>query len=90
MIDTVTLKITPQDVAERKAGIVATYSDSGDPTNTKTVNIDTAVLETGGQQLAELDNIHEHYQAQVTRDAAIAAWIADLETTGAANLQARL
>lgn len=90
MIDTVKLKITEQDVSKKQVNVVATYTDSNDPTNTKIVNIDTAIIATSAQQLAVLDVVHAHYEAQVTKATAIAAFIADLETSGAANLKARL
>ena len=90
MAVTVGLKITVLDVARREVNVTATYTDAADPNNPKIITVQNALIATAAQKGAVLDNIEAHYNALLTRDAAVAAFIADLETAGAANLEARL
>ena len=83
------VKITVQDVARKQVGIVATRTDSADPDNPEIIRIDSALIATGEQKVAVLDNIWEHHLALQTRNAAIAAFIGTLEADAKSNLEAR-
>jgi len=86
---TVELKLTNPNVLKEQVTATAIYTDDVDG-STKTFSLRQADIGTGPQQIAVLDELNSQYQAELVKDTAIAAYIADLETQGAVNLQARL
>ena len=85
-----TLKITPINLAKKTFRVTATYTDSADPENPKVIPTITAILSTTSQKLAVLATIDASYKALLIRETNIATLIGDMETSGAANLKARL
>ena len=82
------IKITPLNIARKEASVVATRTDS-ETDNVETHNIITCILETQEQKLAVLDQLWTMHLSSVSRQAAIDAYIGDLEAQAKTNLEAR-
>jgi len=83
------IKITVLDVAMKTASIVAVRTDDTNPDNAWTFSLSSALLDTIANKNAELDNIWNHWQAYLTRQAAIDDIVGTLESAAKINLEAR-
>jgi len=83
------IKITVLDVARKTVRVTATRTDDADPDNPRTYTILSANIATAEQKVNVLDNIWQQHQADLARQAAIDAFVGDLETAANANLEAR-
>ena len=83
------IKITPLNVERYEASVLATRTDSLDPTNVETHNIITCLLQTEAQKLAVLENLWASHLTWGERQAAIDAYVGDLETQAKIILEGR-
>ena len=82
------ITITPIDIANYIASIRAIRTDdtSGD---TATYEVPKAVINTGPQQVAVMDEIWAKHQVSIAQIAAVQAFVATKKVAGKANLEAR-
>ena len=80
-----TIKIAPINIGEKTARIQATRTEGEDVFTTAT----DAMLDTDQHKTDALDAIWSDWQRYLTNQTNIATLISDLETAGAANLDAR-
>jgi len=79
------IKITPLNIEKKEARITATRTEGESVFTTST----TARLNTAANKTAALDAIWSDWQRYQEKQTNIASIIGDLETSGAANLDAR-
>lgn len=82
------VSITPLDVARQEASVVATRTDSVSGA-IETHRIITCILETEAQKSAVLDQLWQMHLAYTSQQAAIDAYVGELETQAKAALEAR-
>lgn len=82
------VKIGVLNVAEKRASITATRTDSADLDNPSFYSID-AIIATQAQKTAALNQIWAMHQASLSRQAQIDAVVGNLEAQAKDNLEAR-
>ena len=82
-------KITVINAATKEISLTATRTDSIDPNNPKTYTVSRAVIETGPQKIAVMDEVWAKYQADLAKESNLAGVIGSLEADANANLEAR-
>ena len=82
-----TLKITPINIGTKEVSVTATRTD--DATQAVFTTTTTGKVDTAQNKTAILDAIWSDWQREITKQTNIASILGDLETSGAANLQAR-
>lgn len=89
MAITWSVEITVLDVAKKAVSVVATRTDSADPTTAQAYNVLYALIATPAARVGVLDNLWAQHQARITRRAQIDALVGSLEADAKANLEAR-
>lgn len=82
-------KITVINVFTKEISLIATRTDSTDPTNPKTYTVPRAVIDTAAQKIAVMDEVWAKHQAALAKESNLAGLIGSLETDANANLEAR-
>lgn len=83
------VKITPIDIPAKEASVVATRTDSTDPSNPRIYTLSSWTLSNPAKQLAALDEIWKMHQAALTLETDIANFLVGLEAQAKSNLEGR-
>lgn len=84
-----TVSITNVDVDDGRATTSFTRTDTEDSTEVWSTSYGGAIIETGPDRAALLNQVWDAWQDELANRSAIATFISDLETTAKANLEAR-
>ena len=83
------VKITPIDIGNYIASIEATRTDSSDLDNPMVYKVPRAVIETGLQQVAAMDEIWAKHQFALSENVKVQTFIVQKQLDGKTNLEAR-
>jgi len=82
------LDISDVNVASKRADVRFTRTDSESSLAPQTYSFQNTIVETPAQRAALLDSVKESVKKDATKQAAIDAFVTDLEQAGKANLEA--